>query len=72
MVKSTPDHDDWGIQVVKAKGPNVELQVFTSSEALIGYYSLFIYTVSSGDEDEFECPQDIIMLFNAWCKGKVI
>ncbi|XP_071786426.1 protein-glutamine gamma-glutamyltransferase K-like [Asterias amurensis] len=68
LVKSAPDHNDWGIQVLKSKGPKVELKVFSSSEALIGYYNLFICTTASGDEDEFEYPEEVIMLFNAWCK----
>ena len=69
MVSSAPDHDDWGIQVESAKGPNVTLKVFSSSEALIGYYGPYICTEVGDDEYEYECPEELIMLFNPWCKG---
>ncbi|XP_038055655.1 protein-glutamine gamma-glutamyltransferase K-like [Patiria miniata] len=68
VVTSAPDHDDWGIKVESAKGANVTLKVFCSSEALIGYYNLYILTTSGGDEYEYESPKELVMLFNAWCK----
>ena len=68
VVTSNPDHDDWGIKVVSAKGGDVTLKVFCSSQALIGSYELYILTTTGEDEYEYEVPEELVMIFNPWCK----
>lgn len=65
----------WSVDLVRVDQENVRLQVNPLADAVVGRYQLYVETeseVSGTDrkaEFRYQCPEEIIFLFNPWCKG---
>ena len=67
----------WGMKIKHAEEKTVCLTVMSSAKAFVGKYDLYVETritsdaEDSGDQLEFRYKHDeeMIVLFNAWCKG---
>lgn len=72
LVTRAPPADDFGLQVVSSSGNKVTMKVHLACDALVGEYQLVVCTAQTKEEDEYryECEDDIIILFNPWCKSK--
>ncbi|XP_071503234.1 protein-glutamine gamma-glutamyltransferase K-like, partial [Diadema antillarum] len=69
LVTKAPDADDFGLQVVSSSGSKVSLKVYLACDALVGEYTLVVCTqTEKEDEYRFEHPDEVIILFNPWCK----
>ncbi|NP_001154909.1 extracellular transglutaminase [Strongylocentrotus purpuratus] len=70
LVTRAPPPDDFGLQVVSSSGNKVTMKVHLACDALVGEYQLVVCTAQTKEEDEYryECEDDIIILFNPWCK----
>lgn len=69
LVTKAPPAEDFGLQVMGSSGNKVSLKVHLACDALVGEYQVVVCT-QTGDEDEYryECEDEIIVLFNPWCK----
>ena len=67
----------WGMKIKHAQEKTVCLTVMSSAKAFVGKYDLYVETriksdaEDSGDQLEFRYKhkEEMIVLFNAWCKG---
>ena len=69
-------HGAWSAKIAQTNQERVRLQITSPPDAVVGRYHLYVETKTSvpGVEKEtdfrYQHPEEIIMLFNPWCKGK--
>lgn len=63
----------WKAQVTKTNGHNLNLRVHTSPNAIIGKFQFTVRTRSEAGEFQlpFDPRNEIYILFNPWCPGKL-
>lgn len=65
----------WSVKIAQVNRENVRLQVTPPADAVVGRYQFYVETktnVSGTDkqaEFRYQYPEEIIILFNPWCKG---
>ncbi|KAJ7377351.1 hypothetical protein OS493_029710 [Desmophyllum pertusum] len=65
----------WSVKIAQFNRENVRLQVTSAADAVVGRYQFYVETktsVSGSDKQEefrYQYPEEIIVLFNPWCKG---
>ncbi|XP_059138546.1 protein-glutamine gamma-glutamyltransferase K-like [Physella acuta] len=66
----------WSAGVHKVDRTNLEVQIFSPANALVGKYGLFIETMVGKDEKtlrRYESEdEEIYLLFNPWCEADVV
>lgn len=66
---------DWNCQTTETGERSVTVTITPPSDSIVGKYTLFVETQSSGGEgeeqskDRREEPDEIYILFNPWCPG---
>ena len=66
----------WSVKFAQVNRETVRLQVTPPEDAVVGRYQLYVETksnVSGADkqsEFRYQYPEEIIILFNPWCKGQ--
>ena len=75
---------EWGavissIRTPSGGGAELTVRAMSASDAVVGRYSLYVETRMSGDDENdnsddvlrrYKHPQDLYIIFNAWCKGE--
>nr|XP_054754058.1 protein-glutamine gamma-glutamyltransferase K-like [Lytechinus pictus] len=70
LVTRAPPPDDFGLQVLSSSGNTVTMKVFLASDALIGEYQVVVCTRTEKEEEyRYEYDDNIIIIFNPWCKA---
>ncbi|XP_077995167.1 hemocyte protein-glutamine gamma-glutamyltransferase-like [Glandiceps talaboti] len=65
--------DDWGFQITRNDASAVDVTVYTPADCLVGKYKLVATaTTEKVKEDIYELKDEIIILFNPWCKSDAV
>lgn len=65
----------WSAKIVQTIQESVRLQVTSPADVVVGRYQFYVETKTSvpGAEKQtdfrYQYPEEVIMLFNPWCKG---
>lgn len=68
----------WSAKIMQTNQESVRLQITSPVDAVVGRYHFYVETKTSlpGVEKEtdfrYQHPEEIIMLFNPWCKGEYL
>ncbi|XP_022782995.1 coagulation factor XIII A chain-like isoform X1 [Stylophora pistillata] len=71
-------HGAWSAKIAQTNQERVRLQITSPPDAVVGRYHLYVETKTSvpGVEKEtdfrYQHPEEIIMLFNPWCKDDTV
>ena len=66
----------WSANLAQVNKESVRLQVTSPVDAVVGKYQLYVETkttIRGSDKPEeyrYQHPEDIIVLFNPWCRGQ--
>ena len=66
----------WSANYDEINGGNVRVRVTPSADAVVGRYQLYVETktkVNNSDKPQefrYHHPEEFIVLFNPWCRGK--
>ena len=66
----------WSANLAQVNKEGVRLQVTSPVDAVVGKYQLYVETkttIRGSDKPEeyrYQHPEDIIVLFNPWCRGQ--
>ena len=59
--------DEWAGRILRADGNGILFEVFISSSAIVGKYSL---AIEHDDDLIHEVKEDVVVLFNPWNESK--
>ncbi|XP_041376717.1 uncharacterized protein LOC121389177 [Gigantopelta aegis] len=68
----------WGARIMKCVNNTVDVAVFPPCTCYIGEWELSVKTIVQGKDPndvdvwEYECPDDVTILFNPWCKDDLV
>ena len=66
----------WSANLAQVNKESVRLQVTSPVDAVVGKYQLYVETKTTirgsdkSEEYRYQHPEDIIVLFNPWCRGQ--
>ena len=67
----------WGARLMKSVKNVIDIAVFPPCTCSIGEWEISVKTLVQGKDGddvtvwEYQCPDDVTVLFNPWCKGTV-
>ncbi|KAL4234070.1 Transglutaminase 1 [Mactra antiquata] len=70
--KQNYEADKWGAYLEKCSGNDIDIMVHIAANSIIGEWNLSLISVSPGEKKnnvlKYEHDEDVIILFNPWCK----